>query len=68
MIPEKYLALQRKIIAEASHFRSHKEKRGPPILSWKQIQEYEYCVLLDYNYSNIFTGLEKIVVLWKKVN
>ena len=48
MIPNKYLALQRKIIAEAGDFRLHKERRGPPILSWNQILEYEYCPLLGY--------------------
>ena len=46
MIPDKYLQLQEKIIAEASNFRLYKKKRGPPILSWKQILEYEYCALL----------------------
>ena len=48
MIPNKYLALQRKIIAETGNFRLHKERRGPPILSWNQILEYEYCPLLGY--------------------
>ena len=54
MIPNKYLALQRKIIAEAANFRLYKEKRGPPILSWNQILEYEYCLLHGYiNGSNL---------------
>ena len=39
MVPKKYLALQRRIIAEGSNFRLHKEKKGPPILSWKQLLE-----------------------------
>ena len=39
MIPNKYLTLQERIIAEAGHFRLYKEKRGPPILSWNQMLE-----------------------------
>ena len=44
MIPNKYLELHKKIIAEAGDFRLHKERKGPPILSWKQILEYELFI------------------------
>ena len=42
MIPNKYLKLQRKIIAEGANFRLHKERNGPPILSWNEMLKYEY--------------------------
>ena len=51
MIPNKYLKLQTKIIAEGAGFRLHKERRGPPILSWKEMLEYEYYPLLSYSCS-----------------
>jgi len=38
-IPIKYRELQNRIIAEATYYRRHREKR-PPILSWDEISKY----------------------------